>query len=192
MKIITLATLVFITTLSAQAMDLIVPQGDYKYVSAEISFLRDVQLFSVADDAGTQRYEALKLKKYVCRFYPGDMVNCYKFLENEDSVQIPENEVMRVVPSFGHKTRSEIESINEYEIVYNVFQPVDMPVGVAEGYRLHVRESGDYLIEVFLDGNILRYRYGNPKRLRLQIKKRKTVGDNHFLEYGIHSIYEQI
>ena len=114
------------------------------------------------------------------------MISCYKFQSNNDTIQISEQEVTQVVPFFGHMTHSEVEPINDYEVVYSVFQPVDLPIGVAEGYRLHVREEGDYFLEVFLDGNILRYRYGDPNRLRLQIKKRRTSGLS--MEFTLFSI----
>jgi len=192
MKTITIALTFIFISLNANAIDIIVPKGQYQYDSAEIAFVRDVQLFSIADDVGKQRYEKLKTKKYICRFYPGDMVSCYRFIDNNDTIEISEQEVLQVAPYFGHKTRVELESRNEYELVYSVFQPVDMPIGVAEGYRLHVREEGDYFLEVFLDGNILRYRYANKKTLRLQLKKRKTIGDNHWLEYAINSIYKKV
>lgn len=188
-----IALITFFISLSAHGAPFEVPTGPYEYLESKISYLRDIQLFSVADEAGKEKYERLKEEHYICRSYPGEMMNCYKFLVKQNPVSLTDNEVESLVPHFGSLQNFDLEYRNRYEVVYTVFQNVEMPAGNVPGYRLHLREAGEHFIEIFQRGGaILRYKYETPELLNLLLKKRKFVDENHWQEYGINVYYKPL
>ncbi len=182
-------SLVPLTTLFASGVFL--PTGQFEYSKSEVTHLRDVRFFSVATEEDTREYKRLKKLGYVCREFPADMVRCYKFLENQGSIEIPLEEVVALTPNFGESYSSQVISRSSYLIILQVIQVVQTPYGIVPGYEVHVREGGGLFMEITLHNEPFYYQFSeeNLETVYLRRSYRKRTGDNSYLEYGVRSIY---
>lgn len=192
MKKLILTTIAFLIPLSMiSASEIRLPTGQFQYAKSEVAHLRDVRFFSVATEEGLNEYGRLKKLGYVCRDIPVDMIRCYKFLENEDSIEIPLQEVVALTPNFGKQYRTEVISRSSYLIILRVNQSVQTPYGKVFGYDLHLREGNDQFIEITLHNEPFYYQFSEDDLNTVYLRRsyRERTGDQSYLEYGVRSIF---
>lgn len=173
------------------AAEILLPTGQFEYKNSEVTHLRDVRVFSIAEDVGVETYEDLKRRGYICREIPVLMIRCYKFQEDIGSVEIPLQEVLDLAPFFGENYKVKVLSRSNYLLLLGVTQTVSTPYGSVIGYEIHMKENDDQFMEINFHNEPFYYQYSEEDLEVVFLRRtyRKRTGDNRYSEYGVRSTY---
>jgi len=189
-KLTTLLSLLFSLSLVAETP--LIPVGQYEYARSEVSFVKDVRVLNTLNQEGRDQLAILKKDKYSCQRFPRSWFKCIKFINDRAIVDIPLAEILKLTPSFDEVYEMELISESDYLSIYQVEQLVETPLSKANQYRLYIMDDGVKHLDIELDSKDYRFNYKKTDILSMQLTKRKSLGKNNWMEYGILSFYRKL